>query len=362
MRTKRFSLAVDRASRLPLGEQLFLALKEAIARGVYKPGERLPGLAELARTAGASEKVARRALARLAEIGWCESRRGTRSVVANRGRDFRGHVLFYLAETVFGFHAARLVAALRSQLLKANYRLTAISADDLKKDGSSRNLSESLQEHWDLVIEMGTRLGSRAAIERAGWPFLVLGDGGCGSTPSDAANYVGRIGLWSGLAVPEFVAAFARRGVRSVVQFLLDDGCFDVAAMLAAQGIACTSVSIHNFHSPFRMYRDAYAAMANLLKPGVARPDVILFTDDHFAQGGLLALMERGVRVPEDVRVVTHANRGLGPFWIKPLTRLEMDPVAQGRAVARTVLSYFRTGHLPEGLVLGSVWQPGETF
>lgn len=175
MGTKRFSLAVDRASRLTLGEQLFLALKEAIARGVYKPGERLPGLAELARTAGASEKVARRALARLAEIGWCESRRGTRSVVADRGRDFRGHVLFYLAETVFGFHAARLVAALRSQLLKANYRLTAISADDLKKDGSSRNLSESLQEHWDLVIEMGVRPGSRAAIERAGWPFLVLG-------------------------------------------------------------------------------------------------------------------------------------------------------------------------------------------
>ncbi len=157
------------------------------------------------------EKVARRALARLAEIGWCESRRGTRSVVADRGRNFRGHVLFYLAETVFGFHAARLVAALRSQLLKANYRLTAISADDLKKDGSSQNLSESLQEHWDLVIEMGTRPGSRAAIERAGWPFLVLEDGGRRCTPSEAANYVGRIVLWNGLAVPEFVAACAAR-------------------------------------------------------------------------------------------------------------------------------------------------------
>ena len=75
-------------------------------------------------------------------------------------------------------------------------------------------------------------------------------------------------------------AAFVRPArtfdVRSVVQFLLDGGGFDVAEMLAAQGIACSSVSIHNFHSPFRMYRDAYAAMANLLKPGVARPDVFL--------------------------------------------------------------------------------------
>ena len=72
--------------------------------------------------------------------------------------------------------------------------------------------------------------------------------------------------------------------------------------------------------------------------------------------------MERGILVPEDVKVVTHANRGLGPFWLKPLTRLEMDPVAQGAAVAKAVLDYFKTQHLAEGLVLGSEWKLGKTF
>ena len=356
-------LSVDRTANMPLGEQLFQQLRKALVRGVYRPGETLPSLRELAEAAGVSEKVSRRALARLAEIGWCESTRGCRSVVVDRGKDRRGRILFFNAETGLGFHSSRLVGALRSRLLKADYCLTAISAYDMKKDGSSRILAESLKEHWDLVIEMGMRPGSRQEIERADWPFLVLGDGGRGSRPSEAENYIGRIPLLNGLAVPAFIQACARKRVRSVVQFLLDGGGFDVSGPLAAQGIACTSVHIHNVHSPYGLYRDAYAAMERLLgKAGAKLPDVFLFTDDHFAHGGLLSLMAHGIRVPEDVRVVTHANRGLGPFWVKPLTRLEMDPVAQGDTVAEAVLGYLRTGQFTEGLCLGSTWQPGETF
>ena len=316
----------------------------------------------MAEAAGVSEKVSRQALARLAEIGWCVSKRGFKSVVADRGKERLGKILFFNSETGFGFHSSWMIGAIRSRLLKADYRLTAISAYDLKKDGSSRLLSESLKEHWDLVIEFGMRKGARAAIEEAGWPFLVLGDGGkC--IPSAAANCIGQIELRNGRAVPEFVRACVKKGVRSVVQFLYDEGGFDVAEMLSMPRIACTTIRVPRYRNPFGMYSGGYDQMAALLKkPGDMLPDVFLFTDDHLAQGGLLALMERGIRVPEDVKVVTHANRGLGPFWLKPLTRLEMDPVAQGAAVARAVLDYFKTQHLPEGLVLGSEWKTGKTF
>jgi len=91
-------------------------------------------------------------------------------------------------------------------------------------------------------------------------------------------------------------------------------------------------------------------------------PDVFLFTDDHLAQGGVLALMERGIRIPEDVKVVTHANRGLGPYWVKPFSRLEMDPIAQGAVVAKAVLDYFKTQLFQPDIVLGSEWKPGKTF
>lgn len=357
-----FPFAVDRAANMPLAEQLFQNLRKAIVRGVYRPGETLPGLRELAADAGVSEKVSRRALARLAEIGWCVSRRGARSVVSDRGKDRLGHILFFNAETGLGFHASRLVGALRSRLLKADYRLSAISADDLKQGGCSRLLSETLKERWNLVIEFGRRTGTRQAIESAGWPFVVLGDGGrC--IPSAAVNCIGQIELRNGLAVPDFVRACAQKGVRTVVQFLYAEGGFDVAEMLAVADIACETVRVPRFRNPFGMYSGAFAAMKALLERARGRlPDVFLFTDDHLAHGGLLALSMRGVRIPDDVKVVTHANRGLGPFWVKPLTRLEMDPVAQGRDVAKAVLAYLRTGRLPSGLVLGSVWKPGETF
>lgn len=358
----KLPFSLDRTVNMSLGEQMFQGLKKAIIKGDYKPGQTLPGIHELAVSAGVSEKVSRQALARLAEIGWCVSKRGFKSVVADRGKERLGKVLLFNSETGFGFHSSRMVGAIRSRLLKADYRLTAISAYDLKKDGSSRLLSESLKEHWDLIIELGMRSGARAAIEESGWPFLVLGDGGkC--IPSTAENCIGQIELQTGRAVPEFVRACVKKGVRSVVQFLYAEGGFDVAEMLAMPGIPCGTIRIPRYRNPFGMYSGGYEQTVALLKKAGGRlPDVLLFTDDHLAQGGLLALMERGVRVPEDVKVVTHANRGLGPFWVKPLTRLEMDPVAQGAAVARAVLEYFKTRHLPSGLVLGSEWKPGRTF
>jgi len=358
----KLPFVIDRDANMSLREQMVQGLKKSIVKGVFKPGELLPGIDELAKATGVSEKISRQALAHLAEIGWCVSRRGSKSVVADRGKERLGRVLFFNSETGFGFHSSWLVDALRSRLLKADYRLTAISAYDLRADGSSRLLSESLKEHWDLVIEFGMRPGARKAIEESGWPFLVLGDGGR-AVPSTAANCVGQVELLNGLAVPDFVRACARKGIRSVVQFLYDEGGFDVEASMDEMKISCQTVRIPRYRRPIGMYEGAYAAVSSLLQqPDRILPDVFLFTDDHLAQSGLLALLKHGVRIPEDVRVVTHANRGLGPFWTTPLTRLEMDPVAQGAALAKAVIEFFKKHRFPQDVVLGSVWKPGKTF
>jgi len=358
----KLPFAVGRASKASLVEQMLQGLKNAIVRGVYKPGDSLPGIHELSVAAGVSEKVSRRALAKLAEIGWCVSKRGRNSIVAERGKDRLKRVLFFNSETGFGFHSAWMVGTIRSRLLKADCHLLTISAYDLKKDGSSRLLVESLKERWDLVIECGMRPGARRAIEDAGWPFLVLGDGGkC--IASESVNCIGRIELRNGRAVPEFVHACIRRSVRSVVQFLYAEGGFDVSTMMEIAGVSCSTVRIPRCRDQFGMYSGGYRYMVSFLKKAGGRlPDVFLFSDDHLAQSGLIALMERGIRIPEDVKVVTHSNRGFGPFWVKPLTRLEMDPVSQGADVARAVLEYLNTKHLPQGIVLGSVWRTGKTF
>lgn len=356
------TFTISRSSRLSLVEQLFRALRQSIISGQYRSGEYLPGIGELAQLANVSEKVSRQALARLAEIGWCATRRGRRSVVVERDKNRQGRVLFFNAGSGYDFHSSWLVGALRPRLLKEDICLTTISAFDLRHDGSSPLLHESLKEHWDLVVEFGMRPGSRRDIECAGWPFIVLGDGGkCIS--SSAANCVGKVELRNGKAAPAFVRACVRAGVRRVVQFIYAEGGFDVTDMLKMPGIRCMTIRIPRCHDQFDMYKGGYDKMVGLLDKSRCRlPDVFLFTDDHLAYGGLLALMERGIRVPDDVKVVTHANRGWGPFWIKPMTRIEMDPVAQGESVADAIISFLQGGKFPQDLFLGSEWKDGQTF
>ena len=99
--------------------------------------------------------------------------------------------------------------------------------------------------------------------------------------------------------------------------------------------------------------------------PNRASPHRILYLgDDYIASGAVAALLAAGVRIPEDVRVVTWANKGsgCGPVFVKPFTRIEIDTVTHGGMVAECVLSYLRRGTFPDGSVIGPEYIRGETF
>jgi DNA-binding LacI/PurR family transcriptional regulator len=58
------------------------------------------------------------------------------------------------------------------------------------------------------------------------------------------------------------------------------------------------------------------------------KPDGIFFADDTMAHGGLIALLEAGVKLGRDVKVASITHKGaslLRPFW-PTLIRIELDP------------------------------------
>jgi len=58
------------------------------------------------------------------------------------------------------------------------------------------------------------------------------------------------------------------------------------------------------------------------------KPDGIFFADDTMAHGGLIALLEAGVKLGRDVKVASITHKGaslLRPFW-STLIRIELDP------------------------------------
>jgi DNA-binding LacI/PurR family transcriptional regulator len=76
----------------------------------------------------------------------------------------------------------------------------------------------------------------------------------------------------------------------------------------------------------------------------------------------IAAFYEAGIRIPEDVRLVTLANTGYGPVFSRPLTRMEYDGSAIGKTLTECILSYLRTGDFPQNVVVGPRYVRGETF
>lgn len=80
-------IAVDRDGELPIGVQLVWALRTRIGDGRFKPGQRLPGLRDLARVTGVNVNTARAVYQRLEQEGLIESRQGNGTFVASSSRE-----------------------------------------------------------------------------------------------------------------------------------------------------------------------------------------------------------------------------------------------------------------------------------
>ena len=354
---------LDRESGVPLSDQLVERLKAAIVKGRYQPGDVLPGILELSVAADVSEKVARMALRRLSGEGWIRTRRHVGSVVlARTGNVVRWRVLFFSHNPYFCYHTDRVISELRTRLLHEKGGVSTIAISRCRGKNSYLQIEELLKERWDLILENGMDAISRKMIEDAGWPFVVI-DYDTQTAPSGAANCVGLVKFSSGLAAKDFILTCARRNVRSVVQLQCNLAAFDVAERLRIMGVEVRTERTSAGLDPEGVAKESYAIIDGWFKHGrPPLPDVIVFTDDYLAQGGLLALRKHGVRIPEDVFVASFVNKGHLPIWDQPLTRLEMDPIAHGASLAKAVRTYLHGKSFPDGIVLGTVWKAGDTF
>lgn len=67
------------------------------------------------------------------------------------------------------------------------------------------------------------------------------------------------------------------------------------------------------------------------------RPDGLLSMDDHYTAGLLHGAEVLGVRIPQDLMVASHANKGLDLFNGADVIRLEYDPAEVARVLLDTV-------------------------
>ena len=114
---------------------------------------------------------------------------------------------------------------------------------------------------------------------------------------------------------------------------------------------------------PETVERAGYETFAHLASKGsLSRNAVYFLSDDYLLRGALTATLEAGLRISDDIRIATWANRGLGPVFSRPLSRMEMDPMEAGRIVADALLAYLKGGAFPPNIVIGPKWIEGETI
>jgi DNA-binding LacI/PurR family transcriptional regulator len=82
-------------------------------------------------------------------------------------------------------------------------------------------------------------------------------------------------------------------------------------------------------------FREAWAAERE-------KPDGLLVADDVLFDEAQIAILELGIRVPDQLRIVTHANKGDGKRYPFPVTLLQMDPVRYAEILGEMLLKRMR--------------------
>lgn len=356
--------SVDRKGDRPLIAQIAEGLRDAIVCGRYKPGDTLPSSRQLEARLGVSRIVVKAAFARLAAEGFTVPRPRVGTVVRDRSqRQWRGRIVTVVPPGVGNPIDNLLYVYLRDALTAAGYlvtQTTVLATEGGKCDDFSL-LDTVLHQQTDLVVQIQGQDHIARWLSKTGLPFVRFGNTDC-----RPPNCVGLMLRNNGLAMPDFARHCLEAGVKSILQ-VADIAPLDATGLLAGSGVDIRTmrlpkaVRVGNGYDYATWARDAFRkALAAHGRSWL--PELVFFSDDHLATGALPVLLEAGVRIPEDVRVVTWANCGYGPVFTKELTRMEMDNAAVGAKLADGVMEYLRTGIFPEGVVVGPRYIRGETF
>lgn len=357
-----FTIDIRRNGRL--AEQAAAGFRQAIRSGYYKPGDVLPTFRDLARVLGCSIRISIEAFRLLTEEGLVYSRHGVGTIVLAPGEAIKkGHVVFVTVWDSSPYTNA-VANAIRDTVSQAGYLFTRVSVPE-RPDGTFD--FSALDLALDKTISMALLMYDYGAVAKhlaeKGVPYVAY------VTSRHAyPKCAGQVVQNRNAAIPDFVAHCVRAGVRNVLQVSPEEGFFNAADALASAGIRA-DFRLVPYPEPERpeliietVKRTAFEYFDRLLDGKGPLPELLAVADDYYAEGALVALAKHGLRVPEDVKVVVWANRGFGPVWSIPLTRVELDPHDDGLTLGRALLAQLEGKGFPKNAAVEPKYVVGASF
>ena len=353
-----------RSMRGGLAEQLAAEFRRAIRTGYYRPGDMLPPVREQAALLKVSRVVAVRAMAMLAEERLVHPRPHYGCEVCSKDKPlWKGQVLIVVPPSGTQHYMNVICANVRDALIAAGYlalTVTVSRADDGKYDFALLDLM--MRQHTDMIVQLHDQPEIAKWLSSRKVPFVRLTASKGSRLPGGC---MGAIRRSSETAVAEFIGHCREAGVKEVL-VVTESGYLHMQESLSVAGLKVRDLK--TCMSPGtpgpQVAQYALDAMEAWLAEAKTMPELIFFDDDYVASGAISALQYAGVRIPEDVHVVTLTNRssGSGLAFPVPLTRIEVDSMADGSIVAAAVLEYLKTGAFPSGVTVGPKYVRGKTF
>ena len=365
IRYKKPPFELKRTMRGGLAQQLAAEFRRAIQTGYYRPGDMLPPVREQTALLKVCRVVVVRAMAMLAEERLVHPRPHYGCEVCSRKNPlWKGQVLIVVPPSGTQHYMNVISAKVREALISAGYlaqTVTVSCADDGKYEFGMLDLM--MRQQTDLVVQLHDQPEITKWLSARKTPFvsLTLSD-----RPSLPRRCMGSVRRSSEQAVAEFAAHCHEVGIRDVIVATVWGEKLRVADALQEAGVKAGvwNLTVSSGTPGTQVSQYALDAMIARLAEKRHLPELIFFDDDYLASGAITALLYAGIRIPRDVRIAALANRvsGSGLAFPVPLTRIEVDSMADGSTVAAAVLEYLKTSAFPSGVTVGPKYIRGETF
>ena len=327
---KKLPFSVDRKLPRPLVEQVVLGVKQAIDFGRYKVGDIIPPTRDMAEMLGVSRIVTRQAVRRLADNGYLSPRPGVGCVVLSRGvKLWKGSILLVMHGSKGFYYTNAFADELTLLLAKEGWRLVRV----LTKNDDLSLLDLEISHGADFALVMFENEQAVKRLRRAGIPFASIG------LPARGCAF--HVHYRREAALEAAVEDLKSAGVKTAWQVGFEPQPAEFSVLTQA-GFDSREVIVEKLTSSGSGSSTArsFAWFSNFLAAGTDKlPDFIYFTDDGICQGALLAFLKHGIRIPDDVKVLSWSNNGIGPYGYDSIARAQISTSENAATVAKNLVA-----------------------
>ncbi|MFV0428482.1 MAG: LacI family DNA-binding transcriptional regulator [Arachnia sp.] len=240
----------------------------------------------------------------------------------------RSHRIGALTQEMDQIGPSQIVLGAAAAARESGYLLDILSLDMTSPQAIQEALEVMAVQDLAGILALGSTDQMQMAVTDAAYRVPFLSTGEIDETPKAPDSHISAVGF------PALIDHLAELGHRDFLHIAGPQSwpaarnrrrAFERA--VRSRGLRCAGVLPGDWSA--RSGHEAIAAMP----PGL-RPTAIIAANDQMALGAILALSQRGLRIPEDVSVTGVDDTPESGFFRPPLTTLRLNFTAQGRSAA----------------------------